>query len=122
MALIKSHDAGVKLPPEVVERLAQSGQPKTATDIRRQEGEEMPLTTRGCLALADRMRAERMVYEEAAKLDAARGEATTAADLKATNAGLNTELRDAQQVIAELRAELGQALAKGSMAVAGDGS
>lgn len=110
-------EMAVRLPNEVVELLATKGVPQTATTIRRTEGADMPLTTRGCIALADRMAAERRVYEEAAKLDEVRGEAATLEDQGKQLAKLTDENRKLRQEADELRAELTRQTASSAMAV-----
>lgn len=110
-------DVVVRLPNEVVELLADKGVPQTATAIRRTEGADMPLTTRGCIALADRMAAERRVYEEARKLDEVRGEAATVEDQGKQIAALSDEVRKLKQERDELRGELTRQTAKSAMAV-----
>lgn len=123
----------VRLPNEVVEMLNTKGIPGTAVEIRKAEGVDMPLTTRGCQELAARMRAEREVFEEAKKLDAVRGEAVALEDLKATIAGLEEQLaevtktstaavRDARDQAAQAKGELTRQIAKNAMAEAAEGT
>lgn len=112
----------VRLPAEVIERLATTGVPKAAVAIRKAEGVDMPLTTRGCIALADRMDAERRVIESAAKLDAAREELIAIEDLRVTVNALQKEARELRDANASLRKEIEQLIAKDAMAISSTAS
>lgn len=112
----------VKLPPNVIDRLSKSGVPRTATDIRRAEGEEMSLTTYGLEASVRRLRAERELYEEAARLDAVRGEAISIEDLRIKNSGLEQIVREQAAEIDQLRADMAKLTARDAMAVSGEGT
>lgn len=115
-------EPAVRLPNEIVELLNTKGIPKTAVAIRKAEGADMPLTTRGCLELAARMRAEREVFEEAHKLDQARGEAVEIDELRTAKASLEDQVRTLRHENEQKDRQIERFTAQSALAVSSGGS
>lgn len=115
-------DEGIRLPNEVVERLHGSGIPKNLVAIRKAEGVEMPLTTRGLRALNERVEEEIRALNNAKKLDAAHGEAVEIDELRAAKASLEEQVRTLRHENEQQARQIERFTATSAMAISSGGS